>query len=128
MLTRREILLSQCPVPEICLFRGRSTSPHFSRPVRNAHGVPSFVGASLAAKDFAPAGCCLSSLRPVTFSQTYRICEKVRLDSFPLEMKKLINSPENVVLESIAGLGAALAKSQLPRFAGLRDSERISDP
>jgi phosphoenolpyruvate---glycerone phosphotransferase subunit DhaK len=31
------------------------------------------------------------------------------LDSFSLKMKKLINSPENVVLESIAGLGAAFS-------------------
>src|SRR5215469_333205 len=57
--------------------RALDTNPHFSRPVRNAHSVPTSVGVSR--ESIRPGKLLPSSLRRVTFSQTCKLCEKVRL-------------------------------------------------
>jgi hypothetical protein len=57
---------SLAPASLGCCTKQFLTSPHFSHPVKNAHGTstsvgvnadPAQTGSGLAAKDFAPAGC-----------------------------------------------------------------------
>src|SRR2546427_6342050 len=61
------------------LFRGQDTSPHFSRPVRNAHGVPTFVRVSR--ESFRPGKPHPKGLATGGLPTNRRICEKVRLES-----------------------------------------------
>src|SRR5437660_11430020 len=54
-----------------------STNPHFSRPVRNAHRVPTFVGVSR--ESFRPGKPHPKRLATGDLLTNRRICEKVRL-------------------------------------------------
>jgi hypothetical protein len=53
------------------------SSPHFSRPVRNAHRVPTFVGVSR--ESFRPGKPHPKRLATDDLLTNRRICEKVRL-------------------------------------------------
>ena len=54
-----------------------ATSPHFSRPVRNAHGVPTFVGASR--EGFRPGKLLPKQLATGEHFTSLKTCEMFRL-------------------------------------------------